>query len=282
MRKTLIGALALAFTLTVSPGARAAHEDILVSIEARGNDISTVLSGFARQSGISLMLEPGASGRVDVNLESIPFEAALGAVVRSAGLDYTRILVPKNSTAVDIQNSFNAVSYAPRTNIVVDANPTQPATAILSGSEVANAWKVASELGMREVYWVHKPRAASAEKPLAAPTTDSPSEQESGTEEGVGAGTVYSRVTKALSELQPDEAYALLQQVQGEVVRAMEPQDWDPYFLAETGPLAYPYPPNAYEGPIRMSRTLGPAPVRRGFTGYDPVVRRQGYVLWPY
>ncbi len=142
MRKTLIGALALAFTLTVSPGARAAHEDILVSIEARGNDISTVLSGFARQSGISLMLEPGASGRVEVNLQSIPFEAALGAVVRSAGLDYTRILVPKKSKAVYIQNSFNAVSYSPLTNIVVDAITHRQTTRFLAAAKLATAWKV--------------------------------------------------------------------------------------------------------------------------------------------
>ncbi len=149
MRKTLIGALALAITLTVSPRARAAHEDILVSIEARGNDISAVLSRFAQQSADLHEAGPGASGARGVNLQSIPFEAALGAVVRSAGLDYTRILVPKNSTAVDIHNCFNAVSYLRgRTSRGCQSHPRH---AILSGSEVGHRLEGGSELGMRRV-----------------------------------------------------------------------------------------------------------------------------------
>ena len=274
---TIIAAVA-ALSLGAAPRpAIAANEDVKVTIEAAGTSIERVLQQLTRLSGIEFLLEPGASGSVTVNLERVPLEAALGAITRSAGLEWSRLLVPKDASPAQIRDAFNAVRYAPRASIVVDSSPTQPAAGVLTGRELEAAWKQPSALGMKEVYWVHRPRVIVAE----------PEEKKQDGQTGPAEGTaspenVYRSVTKSLSTLPPDQAYALLMRVTDEVVAAMEP---GPAGSLSAGlpyePSLLP-PPPPVQGPVRLTPGPGRPTIRMGPPGFDPVIRYPGFYYWPY
>jgi len=274
---TVLATIALlAMTLAGQP-AGAANEDVKVTISAAGSPIERVLQQMTELAGIEFLLEPGTSGSVTVNLERTPLEAALGAITRSAGLEWSRLLVPKDATLRQIQDAFNAVRYAPKTSIVVDASPTQPAAGVLTGKELEAAWKQPAALGMKEVYWVHRPRVIVAE-----PEEKQPAEQSKPEEEPASPENVYRSVTKSLSTLPPEQAYALLMRVTDEVVAAMEPGSISGLTAGLPVEPSFLPPPPPLQGPVRLTPGPGRPTIRMGPPGFDPVIRYPGFYYWPY
>ncbi len=276
---SIVTAIALMAILLTPFPASGANEDIRVTISAAGSPIEKVLQGMTERAGIEFLLEPGASGQVTADLTGVPLETALGTVVRSAGLEWSRLLVPKDATVRQIQDAFNAVRYAPQTSIVVDASPTQPAVGVLTGKELEAAWKQPSALGMKEVYWVHRPRVI-----VAAPETETrPAEEKPEEQEPASPETVYRNVTRSLSNLPPEQAYSLLMRVADEVVAAMEP---GPAATLAAGlpmePAFMPPPPPPVQGPVRLTPGPSRPTIRMGAPGFDPVIRYPGFYYWPY
>ncbi|BCW99239.1 MAG: hypothetical protein KatS3mg024_2066 [Armatimonadota bacterium] len=274
---TVLATIALmAMTLAGKP-AGAANEDVKVSISAAGSPIERVLQEMTQLAEIEFLLEPGASGSVTVNLERTPLEAALGAITRSAGLEWSRLLVPKDASPRQIQDAFNAVRYAPKASIVVDASPTQPAAGVLTGKELEAAWKQPSALGMKEVYWVHRPRVIVAE-----PEEKNPAEQTQPDQESASPENVYRSVTKSLSALPPEQAYALLMRVTDEVVAALEPGSVPGLTAGLPVEPSFLPPPPPLQGPIRLTPGPSRPTIRMGAPGFDPVLRYPGFYYWPY
>ena len=83
----LIGAIAALTILSVSTvSAKPGAKD--VSLRFSSTPIPVVLRTLAEQVGFDLVVGPGIESTVDVNLNDVPWETALDAVLSSNGLTY--------------------------------------------------------------------------------------------------------------------------------------------------------------------------------------------------
>jgi type IV pilus assembly protein PilQ len=59
-----------------------------ISLELKDADIKDVLRTFAKITGLNVVVDPGVSGSVTVNLENVPWDQCLDIILRVNGLDY--------------------------------------------------------------------------------------------------------------------------------------------------------------------------------------------------
>ncbi|HUK13566.1 MAG TPA: AMIN domain-containing protein, partial [Thermoanaerobaculaceae bacterium] len=59
-----------------------------ISLELKDADIKDVLRTFAKITGLNVVVDPGVSGSVTVNLENVPWDQCLDIILRINGLDY--------------------------------------------------------------------------------------------------------------------------------------------------------------------------------------------------
>jgi len=59
-----------------------------ISLELKDADVKDVLRTFAKITGLNVVVDPGVSGSVTVNLENVPWDQCLDIILRVNGLDY--------------------------------------------------------------------------------------------------------------------------------------------------------------------------------------------------
>lgn len=82
-------ALILAFSLLILPCARA-QENKLITLDAKDMEISDVLRMVADQSGLNIIASKNVKGLVSINLESVPVETALDAILKVNNCGYVK------------------------------------------------------------------------------------------------------------------------------------------------------------------------------------------------
>ena len=244
-----------------------------VNVSAASADITKVLQSIADQTNSTIVVDQGVVATVDVALRDVPLSSALTAVTKAAYLNWRRLLVPQGYTAADIRLAARAADAASRVNVLAAASGSQPAAAVFTGSVAEKASSFAAELGLREVYWVYSPDSSAASTAGSTSTTalaeepsaaeEEPADEE---EEQETASSVYQKAGASLSNLQPAEAYEVLQRLQNEVVAAMTPYEREeamggPPFLTE--PERYHL--GAGVSSVRMGNFGGPTVYRRVF-----------------
>lgn len=119
--KKLIVLLMLVTVLSISTSyAAAPQDDQKISLDLKNVELQTALKAlFSFKPGANFVLEPGASGHVDINVRDISFDSALKLVLRTNGLTY-RIVdqniysigpkKPATSVSKDMTNTIRPVS----------------------------------------------------------------------------------------------------------------------------------------------------------------------------
>ncbi len=275
--------IAVLVMVALSAGVRAqpADKGPLVSVTGQNMDVTTALSVLARQSDTTIMAAPEVTGTVDLALANLPLEDALDAVSRAAYLRWRKVLAPPGITRTELQRMVTDADSVDTASIVVAPTGSRPATAVLSGAAAEKLWGSASDLGLREVYWVYSPSAPTTSvvvKPLESTTAASSTQTSaSGTETSAATSAdstdnqpvttpsqAYDKVSSMLSQLSPEEAMGVLRQAQQDLVATYAPlvePEFIPPVVTGSSP-AYIRPGNAAVwGPPRL-RTMQPnAPV---------------------
>lgn len=238
-----------------------------VDVSAASADVTKVLQSIADQANVTIVVEPGVVGSVDVVLRGVSLSSALTSVTKAAYLSWKRLLVPQNYTAADLRSAVNALNAAPSVNIIAAASGSLPATAVLTGSVAEKATGLAASLGLREVYWVYSTEtaapAAAWAQPAVAESETQPEETTQETEQETAA-SVYRTAGASLSNLDPADAYEVLQRLTDEVLSVMSPQERQ---AALGGPPILTEPAGYYLGSgissLRMGNLGGPTVFRR-------------------
>lgn len=263
----------MAFALASGP-ALAQTAGKTVDVSAASADVTRVLQRIADQTGATIIVEQGVTGSVDVALRGVSLTSALTSVTKAAYLSWRKLLVPLGYTAADIRAAVRAVDSAGKVNILAAPNGGLPATAIFTGSVAEKASSLASELGLREVYYVFSPSTASsgaaAGSEAAAASSEEAASDTSDTSDQESASTVYQKAGASLSNLPPAEAYQVLQRLTNEVVAAMNPFERE---------LAIGGPPIATE-PYRYHLGAGVSTLRIGNFGGPTVYRNLWLPPW--
>lgn len=82
-------ALILAFSLLILPRAMA-QESKLITLDAKDMEISDVLRMVADQSGLNIIASKNVKGLVSINLEAVPVETALDAILKVNNCGYVK------------------------------------------------------------------------------------------------------------------------------------------------------------------------------------------------
>ncbi len=69
----------------------AAPKPILVNMEFKDADIVSVIRLLAKQSGENMVCDPSVKGAITMALKDVPFETALMLIVKTSGMEYTRL-----------------------------------------------------------------------------------------------------------------------------------------------------------------------------------------------
>jgi len=64
---------------------------ILVNMEFKDADVLSVIRLLAKQSGENMVCDPSVKGTITMALKDVPFETALMLIVKTSGLEYTRL-----------------------------------------------------------------------------------------------------------------------------------------------------------------------------------------------
>jgi len=97
----MVGAL-IGMLAVISSSSSAAESKI--NLDLKNTSIESALAGLFQGTGKNYVLAPGVTGTVTLSLRDMPFEQALQATVRSAGLTYklednVYVIRPKESTS---------------------------------------------------------------------------------------------------------------------------------------------------------------------------------------
>ncbi len=171
-------------------------------------------------------------GSVELALNDVPLEEALNAITHALNLEWRRILVPQGATRTDIQRMVASTQATPVGNVVVQGTDGR-FSAILSGRAAEKLWTYASDLGLQEVIWVSNPLHAT----VVSSTTASPEQAASEGTNAITPTAVYKNVTKSLSNLEPLDAFNIVDRVREEVVAAMTPYERQMMFGISTEPV---------------------------------------------
>ncbi|TFG37855.1 MAG: TonB family protein, partial [Candidatus Aminicenantes bacterium] len=123
----LVAAVTITPMLTAQPEERDySGEPITLSI--KDADLNDVLATFAKISGYEILVEPGITGTVTMNVEQVPWDGALVSIVQNQGLEWER---SGNQIIIRRAGSEKTVPAKP-----VKASPPAPPTAEVFNSNV--------------------------------------------------------------------------------------------------------------------------------------------------
>lgn len=128
-------AVALIGVLGVMSSSSSAAEN-KISLDLKNTSIETALASLFQGTGKNYVLAPGVTGTVTLSLRDVPFEQALQATVRSAGLTYklednVYVIRPKEPT-----NNNVSTNYRPPEPTPVDTSRAGQAIAELLSAEI--------------------------------------------------------------------------------------------------------------------------------------------------
>ncbi|RMG24432.1 MAG: hypothetical protein D6724_06125 [Armatimonadetes bacterium] len=92
-------------------------QPMLVSVDAKGDDVREVLFDLFKQRGASFVVQTGVFYNLYLNLEGVPFETALAHICRIAGLEYR------------IEDGIYVFSIAKSPSVTAAQPPTTPVSA---------------------------------------------------------------------------------------------------------------------------------------------------------
>jgi TonB family protein len=86
----LVAAVAITPMLTAQPE-EPDYSGEPITLSTKDADLNDVLATFAKISGYEILVEPGITGRVTVNVDQVPWDGALVTIVQDQGLKWERI-----------------------------------------------------------------------------------------------------------------------------------------------------------------------------------------------
>jgi TonB family protein len=91
----IVTAVVLGAAVAITPILTAQHEEYdyngePVTLSLKDADLNDVFSTFAKISGCEILVEPGLTGRVTMNVDQVPWDGALVSIVQDQGLEWQR------------------------------------------------------------------------------------------------------------------------------------------------------------------------------------------------
>lgn len=269
----------LIMALPAVTAAQTANQEPRVTLNVSGMNIANVAERISRQARVRVVVDPGAAVIVDASLTNTPLESALTALTAANDLQWRRLLVPEGASAHNILQYFTGLQMPAAANVAAAATTERGAYAVLTGPVADKLWNVKDDLGLEEVYWIHRPAARAnvvtpaVDENLGDNTAGANDTDEADTEEATPQ-VVYQRMTETLSNLPPEEALQVVRNITGEVLAAMTPEERMSLYMAET----QPQPPMR-----RPSYPLGwgPPSISVGSPPAEPFIRQPNIWLAP-
>lgn len=120
--KSVLTGLVAAVVVAFAGATASAAPEKTVSVFASNSSIQDVLARLAKDSGAEILLDAGVKGTMDLSLSNVPFDTALNAICRAAGLRWQEISRDKDAQKVYIvrENTSPVLKAKP-----VESRPVQ-------------------------------------------------------------------------------------------------------------------------------------------------------------